>query len=148
MARTIASARQTDDSITAALDVIGDRWSLLVLRAVFRGIHRFSDLREDIGIASNLLSSRLSRLVENNILEKVPYQDRPPRHEYRLTEAGRDLSPVLIALMQWGDVHRSDGLAQTVLVHTQCGAPVVNTTRCTACEDIVDATSIRRHDDG
>lgn len=132
------------DSVGAALDVIGDRWSLLVLRAVFRGVHRFSDLRDDLGIASNLLTTRLRRLVDHGVLEKVVYQDRPQRYEYRLTEAGRDLSPVLVSLMQWGDRHRNEGAGSTVLVHAQCGARVANTTRCTSCHEEVDATEIRK----
>ncbi len=91
------------DSITRTLDLVGDRWTLLILRGTFRGLHRFSELHDDLGIAKNLLSDRLTRLVDAGILAKVPYQERPVRHEYRLTEKGRELSPALIALMQWGD---------------------------------------------
>ncbi len=133
-----------NDSISAALDVIGDRWSLLVLRAVFRRIYRFSDLRDDLGIASNLLTTRLCRLVDHGVLEKVRYQERPERFEYRLTDAGRDLSPVLVSLMQWGDAHRGDGEAPTVLAHADCGEPVENITRCTSCHTPVDAADIRK----
>jgi DNA-binding HxlR family transcriptional regulator len=135
------------DSISAALAVIGDRWSLLVLRGVFRGIHRFSELREDLGIASNLLTTRLNRLVDEGVLERMQYQDRPARFEYRLTDEGRDLSPVLVSLMHWGDRHRGDGATPTVLVHRECGAAVENITRCTACGEELDATHIQsRHD--
>lgn len=134
------------DSITAALTVIGDRWSLLVLRGVFRGLHRFGELRDDLGIASNLLADRLARLVDHDVLDKVLYQDRPPRFEYRLTEAGRGLSPVLIAIMQWGDEFRHDETTPTTLVHTRCNALVENITRCTACDEPVDAQEIRRAD--
>ena len=133
-----------DDSIAAALAVIGDRWSLLVLRAVFRGHTRFSDIRDDIGIASNLLTNRLGRLVDNGVLERQRYSDRPKRYEYRLTLAGRDLSPVLISLMQWGDTHRNGGRQPTVLVHGHCGQPVHNATRCRHCDETVDATAIKR----
>ncbi len=131
------------DSITSALDVIGDRWSLLVLRGVFRGLHRFGELRDDLGIASNLLTTRLCRLVDAGVLEKVPYQERPVRHEYRLTAAGRDLSPVLVALMQWGDVHRNQDGPRTTLVHTDCNAPIENLNRCTDCGASIDAHEIR-----
>ena len=134
------------DSITAALDVIGDRWSLLVLRGVFRGLHRFSDLRDDLGIASNLLTTRLRRLVDAEVLEKVQYSNRPTRYEYRLTDAGRDLSPVLISLMQWGDQHRSNGRPPTVLFHSTCGSRVHNVTQCAACNEPVEATQITRMD--
>jgi len=136
-----------NDSISAALAVIGDRWSLLVLRGVFRGLHRFGELRDDLGIASNLLTTRLNRLVEQGVLEKVQYQDRPARFDYRLTDAGRDLSPVLVSLMQWGDAHQMSGDAPTTLVHSTCGAPIENVTRCTRCLEDVDATAIRSTDD-
>ena len=132
------------DSITAALDVIGDRWSLLVLRGVFRGLHRFSDLRDDLGIASNLLTARLKRLVESGVLEKVQYCERPARFEYRLTAAGRDLSPVLVSLMQWGDTHRNEGQSPTVLAHASCGSAITNITQCPACNEEVDPVDIRR----
>jgi len=134
------------DSITAALSVIGDRWSLLVLRGVFRGLRRFGELRDDLGIASNLLTDRLTRLVDHGVLDKVQYQDRPPRFEYRLSHAGMGLSPVLIAIMQWGDEFRQRDPAPTTLVHTSCNAPVENITRCTACHEPVDAQEIRRAD--
>lgn len=143
---TTSAVDTANDSISAALDVIGDRWSLLVLRGVFRGTYRFGELRDELGIASNLLTTRLGRLVEHGVLEKVRYQQRPERFEYRLTDAGRDLSPVLVSLMQWGDLHRNDGAKPTVLVHHDCGAPIANVTRCTACECPVDAADIRKLD--
>ena len=141
-----AGVTTKSDSISEALDVIGDRWSLLVLRGIFRGLHRFGELRDELGIASNLLTTRLCRLVDNGIVEKVAYQDRPARYEYRLTEAGLDLSPVLIALMQWGDKHRNDGRPPTVLEHAGCGATVVNSTRCTVCERDLAAIEIRKQE--
>ncbi len=134
--------RDDSDSISAALDVIGDRWSLLILRAIFRGQHRFGEIRDDIGIASNLLTDRLHALVDHGVLARVPYQDRPTRFEYRLTDAGRDLSPVLISIMQWGDRHRDDGNRPTVLIHAGCGAEIENITRCTACGESVEAQEI------
>ena len=85
-----------------ALDLIGERWTLLVIRDVFRGIRRFDELQESLGIARNILTQRLAWLIEAGILEKRAYAERPPRFEYRLTQKGRDLFPVLIALMQWG----------------------------------------------
>lgn len=134
--------RDDTDSISAALEVVGDRWSLLILRSIFRGQHRFGEIRDDLGIASNLLTDRLNALIDHEILVRVPYQDRPPRHEYRLTDSGRDLSPVLISIMQWGDRHRSDGARPTVLIHAGCGAEIENTTRCTACGQHVEAQEI------
>ena len=80
-------------SIAATLGIIGDRWSLLILRDVFRGARRFSEIQTDLGIAKNLLSDRLSGLVGYGVLERVPYQDRPVRHEYRLTRGGNHVGP-------------------------------------------------------
>ena len=87
-------------SIQQTLDLIGDRWMLLIIRNLFRGARRFGQLEQDLGIAKNLLASRLNNLVEAEVIEKVPYQDRPLRHEYLLTDKGRDLSPSLVALMR------------------------------------------------
>jgi len=135
-------------SIQRTLDLIGDRWTLLVLRAVFRGLHRFTELQRDLGIARNLLTERLGRLVDNGILERVPYQERPVRHEYRLTEMGRELSPALIAFMQWGDRWCADGPPTTVLVHDVCDTPVEHAVRCPQCERSVDAREIRSRTQG
>ncbi len=142
-----AGGTETDEplpcSIAAALEVIGDRWTILVLRNIFRGNHRFVDLQRDLGIARNLLTDRLSRLVDAGVLEKVPYQERPLRHEYRLTPKGADLSPALIALMGWGDRWCSDGAPPTVLVHHSCGSPLEHSVRCPQCEDAVPPGQVR-----
>jgi DNA-binding HxlR family transcriptional regulator len=135
-----------DCSIDAALSLVGDRWALLVLRDVFRGVHRFSEICADLGIARNILADRLDRLVDAGILAKIPYQERPLRHEYRLTPKGRDLSPALVALMRWGDRWAMDGDAPTVLVHDSCGTELEQLLRCPACDAVVTPTHIRsRH---
>jgi DNA-binding HxlR family transcriptional regulator len=95
-------------SIARTLEVVGDRWTLLVVRDVALGVHRFDELLESLGVASNVLSDRLNRLVEEGILDRVPYSERPLRHEYRLTPKGRELGVALLALMQWGDRHLSE----------------------------------------
>ena len=120
-------------SIQRTLDVIGDRWTLLILRDIFRGVRRFSRIRDDLGIAKNLLTDRLATLVETGVVEKVPYQERPVRHEYRLTDKGRALSPALVALMRWGDVWCFDTGAPTELVHHDCGTRVELQPWCTHC---------------
>lgn len=130
-------------SIAVTLDIIGDRWTLLVLRDVFRGARRFSEIQTDLGIAKNLLSDRLSRLVDDGLLERVPYQDRPVRYEYRLTAKGADLSPALIALMRWGDRWYADKGAPTVLVHDRCGEPLEQAVTCPRCDEIVRPGHIR-----
>ena len=130
-------------SIAATLDVIGDRWSLLILRNVFRGTRRFSEFVDDLGIARNLLTDRLNRLVDTGVLAKVPYQERPLRHEYRLTEKGADLSPALIALMQWGDRWYHPDTPPTVLVHSTCDTPLHHEVRCETCDGHVPPNQIR-----
>jgi len=89
--------------VAEALDVIGEWWTLLVIRDVFRGIRRFDALQESLGIARNILTQRLRALVAAGVLEKRAYAERPARYEYRLTEKGRALFPVLVTLMQWGN---------------------------------------------
>ncbi len=130
-------------SIAATLDIIGDRWSLLILRDIFRGARRFSEIQSDLGIAKNLLSDRLSGLVDHGLLERVPYQERPVRHEYRLTAKGADLSPALIALMRWGDRWYATDGAPTVLIHEKCGQPLEQAVTCPGCEEIVGPGQIR-----
>ena len=95
-------------SIARALEVVGERWTLLIIRDAFLGLSRFDQFRESLGIARNVLTDRLNRLVEEGILERVRYSERPERHEYRLTTKGRDLQIALAGLRQWGDAYLSD----------------------------------------
>jgi DNA-binding HxlR family transcriptional regulator len=95
-------------SIARALEVVGDRWTLLVIRDIALGHRRFDQLLDSLGVASNVLTDRLNRLVAEGILERVRYSERPERFEYRLTKKGRELGVALLALMQWGDRHLSD----------------------------------------
>ena len=97
------SFKQMNCSIARTLEVVGEWWSLLIIRDAFTGIRRFEDFQENLGIARNVLASRLSKLVKQRILEKRTYQERPRRFEYRLTEKGVDLYPVIVTLMGWGD---------------------------------------------
>jgi DNA-binding HxlR family transcriptional regulator len=94
-------------SIARALELVGDRWTLLIVRDLIFGLSRFDELQESLGIASNVLTDRLTRLVDDEIVERVRYSERPERFEYRLTAKGRELGIVLLALMQWGDRHVS-----------------------------------------
>lgn len=134
---------QVDCSIAATLGIIGDRWTLLILRDAFRGARRFSQFQDDLGIAKNLLSDRLRKLVEAGVLERVPYQDRPVRCEYVLTDKGQDLSPALISLMKWGDRWFADGKPPTVLIHDRCGTPLVQRVLCPECDEAVVHEHIR-----
>ena len=108
-------------SIGRAMDILGERWTLLILRECFYGVRRFSVMQRNLGIARNILSSRLQLLVRTGILEKRRYQEEPERFEYRLTETGRALYPAIIAIMRWGDEHLNDH-APPVELHHSCGA--------------------------
>jgi DNA-binding HxlR family transcriptional regulator len=94
---------QESCSVARTLEIVGDRWTWLIIRDAFLGIRRFGELRDSLGIAPNVLDERLTRLVEEGILERVPYREHPPRDEYRLTAKGDDLFVALNALRQWGD---------------------------------------------
>lgn len=146
-ANTAESADTTSNeagcSIAATLDIIGDRWTLLVLRDVFRGVRRFSDLVEDLGIAKNLLSDRLKRLTEHGVIERVPYQNRPVRYEYRLTRKGAELSPALIALMHWGDRWCLGGQPPVTLIHDRCGTALEHHVVCPHCDASVAPGQVR-----
>ncbi len=98
--RSLADARCP---IARSLDVVGEWWSILILRDAFRGVRRFDDFQQSLGIARNMLSRRLKRLVDAGLLETRQYSARPPRHDYRLTAKGRDFYPVLMTLMDWGN---------------------------------------------
>ena len=97
-----------DCSIARALEVVGERWTLLIVRDAFLGLRRFDQFQESLGIARNVLTDRLNRLVEAGILDRVRYSERPERYEYRLTAKGRDLSIALAGLRQWGDEYLSE----------------------------------------
>ena len=95
-------------SIARALEVVGERWTLLIIRDVLLGLRRFDQLQESLGIARNVLTDRLNRLVDEGVLERVLYSERPKRYEYQLTKKGLDLNIALTALRQWGDEYLSD----------------------------------------
>jgi len=95
-------------SIARTLEIVGERWTLLIVRDAYLGRHRFDEFQESLGISRNVLAERLKRLVDEGILERVPYQEHPARYEYRLTQKGRELRVALTALRQWGDTYISE----------------------------------------
>ncbi|MER5645019.1 helix-turn-helix domain-containing protein [Streptosporangium sp. NPDC002524] len=120
-------------SIERALGVVGEKWTFLVLREAFSGVRRFADMQAATGAPRQVLSARLTRLVEEGLLRKVPYREpgQRQRDEYRLTQMGLDLYPALMALMRWGDRYLSDHDGPPVLItHRDCGAPVEQHFRC------------------
>jgi DNA-binding HxlR family transcriptional regulator len=120
-------------SIARTLEFVGERWTIMILREAFLGVHRFEDMQRNLGIARNVLQARLERLVEAEILKRVPYQERPPRSEYRLTAKGVDLWPVLVALLKWGDRHAAPAGPPVMLEHAGCGGQLDDRRRCDRC---------------
>jgi DNA-binding HxlR family transcriptional regulator len=136
--------REQNCSIARTVAVLGERWTLIILRQAFLGARRFEDFQRGTGVARNILSDRLRSLVEHDVLRRLPYQDHPPRSEYRLTAKGRDLYPVLVALMQWGDRH--GGLEEgppIVLHHERCGGRADPRLVCDACGEDIDPREMR-----
>jgi DNA-binding HxlR family transcriptional regulator len=130
-------------SIARTLEVIGERWTMLIVRDVFLGLRRFDDLQADLGVARNVLAARLERLIETGVLEKVPYQDRPTRHEYRLTEKGLDLWPLLVELVQWGDRHAPSANGPPVVFrHRDCGGRIGSGRTCERCAALVERREV------
>ena len=125
-------------SIARSLELIGERWTLLIVRDIFRGQRRFDDIQKDLGIARNVLANRLDRLVEEDILVKRRYQERPARYEYRLTEKGIDLWPVLVSLVKWGDKHEPGAGGPPVVVrHKACDGEIDDHFTCERCGERV-----------
>jgi DNA-binding HxlR family transcriptional regulator len=129
-------------SVANTIDLIGDRWTLLIMRDVFFGVRRFDDFRRDLGIARNVLAQRLRTLVAQDILKTVLYQDNPPRHEYRLTDKGRDLFDVLMALWRFGD-RWEPAHDDRVAIHTECGHETHMVPVCAHCGGELTRNNIR-----
>ncbi len=131
-------------SLARSLAIIGDNWTLLVLRDCFLGVRRFDDFQQRLGVTRHVLSDRLRKLADGGVLEKAAYQERPLRHEYRLTPMGRDLYPVIAHLAQWGDKYLAgDAGPPLVRVHRQCGEPLEVKLQGGHCGDSVEAQDIR-----
>ena len=123
------------------LSVIGERWTLLVLREAFLGVRRFDQFQRNTGVARNILSDRLNTLVLHGILRRELYLERPERYEYRLTEKGLDLYPVLLTIMDWGSKHIGGEAMR--LTHKTCGAAVMPRLACPECGEQVTARDVR-----
>ena len=133
-----------DCSVANALDVIGDRWSLLILRDAFMGVRRFDHWQRDLGIARNILAQRLDRLVEAEVLATQRYQDNPPRDEYRLTAKGKDLLDVLLTLWRWGDRWAPPpDAAHRDLIHVACGHVTHAVPSCAHCGGELTRSNLR-----
>jgi DNA-binding HxlR family transcriptional regulator len=131
-------------SIAGALAILGERWTLLVMREALLGRRRFVDIARHVGVAPNILSDRLSTLVEHGLLERHRYSEHPESYEYIPTRKGRDVSPVLVTLMQWGDHYATPpGGPPRVHVHTACGHDTHPQLTCSHCNEIIRATELK-----
>jgi DNA-binding HxlR family transcriptional regulator len=122
-------------SVAQCLEAVGEWWSLLIVRDAFLGVTRFDDFQARLGISRNILTRRLNHLVDNDILSRVPYQNHPPRSEYRLTDKGRDLWHVVTAMRQWGDQWAAPRGARVTMKHTACGHLFNAVAVCSHCSE-------------
>jgi DNA-binding HxlR family transcriptional regulator len=129
-------------SVAQCLEVVGEWWSLLIVRDAFLGVRRFDDFQARLGISRNILNQRLNHLVDNGVLQRVRYQDNPPRSEYRLTEKGRDLWHVVTAMRQWGDRWAAPDGSPIRMRHKGCGRIVSVVPTCSHCGEPLDARSV------
>ncbi|KLL09767.1 MULTISPECIES: helix-turn-helix domain-containing protein [Protofrankia] len=120
-------------SVARCLEVVGDWWTMLIVRDLTFGVTRFDDIQRRLGVARNVLTQRLEHLVRHEVVERVPYQDHPARYDYRLTEKGRDLWQVLTAMRQWGDRWAATGGPPVEMVHLDCGHVATAVPHCSEC---------------
>lgn len=130
-------------SVAQCLEIVGEWWTLLILRDVFLGYSRFDEFESRLGIARNVLTQRLERLVDAGVLERVPYQERPVRHDYLLTDKGRDLWHVVTAMRQWGDRWAAPDGAPVELVHRACGHVVEVVPSCSHCGEPLTTRDVK-----
>jgi DNA-binding HxlR family transcriptional regulator len=143
MAMKWAALEEEECSLARTVAVIGDRWTLLVLRECFLRVRRFDEFQERLGIARHLLADRLKKLVRFGVLRRVPYQDSPKRHEYILTARGLDLYPVVMAIVHWGDVHMGDERGRPLLHrHKTCGRDFDPVMVCSECGEQLRAREV------
>lgn len=124
---------QLNCSIAKTLSIIGDRWTMLVLRDAFSGVRRFEHFQASLELTRHVLADRLKKLEREGILRRSKYQDGPERFEYRLTEKGLDLYPIIVSILQWGDRHTAEGERPVELMHRNCGGSASPKLVCGTC---------------
>jgi DNA-binding HxlR family transcriptional regulator len=129
-------------SVAGALEIVGDRWTLLVMREVLLGRRRFAEIRRKTGAAPNILSDRLHMLVEHGLLQRRLYSERPESYEYVATQKGMDLNPVIISLLQWGDRYAAPDGPPRVPVHAACGHDAQLELRCSHCGETIESAEL------
>lgn len=131
-------------SMARTISVIGDRWTLMILRDCFLRIRRYEDFERSLGITRHLLADRLRKLVKAGVLRKQAYSERPRRHEYRLTDKGLDLYPVMMAIVHWGDTHMAGSKGRPLLhEHIACGHTFDPVTTCSHCREAITGRAVR-----
>jgi DNA-binding HxlR family transcriptional regulator len=128
-------------SIARTLEVVGERWTILVLREISLGFHRFEEIQRHLGIATNVLADRLTTLVDRGVVKRVP-TERPDRFEYRFTRKGASLSPVITAMMHWGDTWEAPDGPPRLLIHTACGHATHAVATCAHCGEPLEPNEI------
>lgn len=136
---TNKQVQELDDSVGAAAELLGDRWTFLILREAFFGTRRFTEFAQNLGLSRNILSGRLKTLVAQGIFEMHPYGSGKVRYEYRLAKPGRDIFPIVVALLQWGDKYLVESQEPSiVLKHTLCGEDANPHLVCDSCGKPID----------
>ena len=131
------SFAEMDCSVAQCLEVVGEWWTMLIVRDAFLGVSRFEDFQQRLGISRNILQQRLTKLVDTGVLQRVPYSEHPPRDDYRLTAKGRDLWPVLTAMRQWGDEYAAPDGPPLQVIHDGCGEVSTLELVCATCGEPV-----------
>jgi DNA-binding HxlR family transcriptional regulator len=137
------SFAEMDCSVAQCLEVVGEWWSMLVVRDAFLGVTRYEEFQKRLGISRNILSERLARLTGAGIFVKVPYSEHPPRYDYRLTDKGRDLWPVLTAMRQWGDHYAAPAGRPVEVAHKACGSTADTVLVCGGCGEALGPRDVR-----
>jgi DNA-binding HxlR family transcriptional regulator len=133
---------QQQCSVANSSAVLGDRWSLLILSDLFLGVRRFDDFHKRLGMSRTTLTNRLTQLEEHEVVKRFAYQKQPLRHEYRLTVKGRDLFPVISALVTWGDKYYAQGHPPILRKHLPCGHDIQPVLSCPQCHEDIDVRSM------
>jgi DNA-binding HxlR family transcriptional regulator len=142
------NTRPEPDAVKRALDVLGDRWTFLVLREAFFGVRRYGYFQRNLGIGRNVLASRLSALVEHGLLERVRYRTDPDWYEYQLTAAGLDLFPAILTIKTWADRHLLDAETPKLRIrHRTCGAELTPVVVCESCGEPISAADVEYQSD-
>ena len=140
----VAPAEPRACSIARTLDVVGEKWALLIVREVFLGNRRFDKMIRRTGAPRDTVTARLRTLVDAGILERRQYSDHPQRFEYHLTAAGADLYPVILTLLRWGDQHLAGPEGPPLVLEHRCGHRLVPQITCQACGEVIDPADTRR----